>query len=112
MADCIFCGIASGEIETRIVFEDEFLLAFKDLNPQAPTHILIIPKKHISSLAEAADEDLEILGMLQLAAVKIAKDLNLKDFRLVLNNGKAAGQTVEHLHYHLLSGRRFIWPPG
>ncbi|MDR0292236.1 MAG: histidine triad nucleotide-binding protein [Elusimicrobium sp.] len=112
MSDCIFCGIASGEIETRIVYENEFLLAFKDLNPQAPTHILIIPKKHISSLSRAEEEDLELLGMLQLAAVKIAKDLDLKEFRLVLNNGRAAGQTVEHLHYHLLSGRRMLWPPG
>ncbi|MCL2887916.1 MAG: histidine triad nucleotide-binding protein [Elusimicrobia bacterium] len=112
MADCIFCGIASGEIETRIVYEDEFLLAFKDLNPQAPTHILIIPKKHISSLSQAAEEDLELLGMMQLAAVKIAKDLDLKDFRLVTNCGKGAGQSVEHLHYHLLSGRRMLWPPG
>ena len=112
MADCIFCGIASGEIESRVVYEDEFLLAFKDLNPQAPTHILIIPKKHISSLSQAAEEDLELLGIIQLAVTKIAKDLGLKDFRLVLNNGKGAGQTVEHLHYHLLSGRRFLWPAG
>jgi len=112
MAECIFCGIASGEIKSRIVYEDDFLLAFKDLNPQAPTHILIISKKHISSLAQAAEEDLELLGMMQLASVKIAKEQNLKDFRLVVNNGKSAGQTVEHLHYHLLSGRKMLWPPG
>ena len=112
MADCIFCGIASGEIETRVIYEDEFLLAFKDLNPQAPAHILIIPKKHISSLSKAEEEDLELLGMMQMAAVKIAKDLKLKDFRLVTNCGRGAGQSVEHLHYHLLSGRRMLWPPG
>ncbi|ACC97875.1 Histidine triad (HIT) protein [Elusimicrobium minutum Pei191] len=112
MADCIFCGIASGEIETRIIFENDDIVAFKDLNPQAPTHILIIPKKHLTSLSDAKAQDLELLGKLQLAAVEIANKFGLKDFRLVTNNGKGAGQSVGHLHFHLLAGRRMLWPPG
>ena len=87
-------------------------MAFHDLNPQAPVHILIIPKKHISKLAMVKSEDMELLGKVQYAAMEIAKELGLSDFRLVMNNGKKAGQTVDHLHYHLLSGRRLLWPPG
>ncbi|WP_424245862.1 histidine triad (HIT) family protein [Elusimicrobium posterum] len=112
MKNCIFCGIVTGEVKSRIIFENDDVLAFKDLNPQAPTHILIIPKKHISCLADSTADDAAVLGAVQLAAVQIAKENGLKDFRLVTNNGKGAGQTVEHLHYHLLSGRRFLWPPG
>ncbi|MGB2578737.1 histidine triad (HIT) family protein [Elusimicrobium simillimum] len=112
MSKCIFCNIVTGEVETRIIYEDDDVLAFKDLNPQAPTHILIIPKKHLSCLADAAEQDINLLGQVQYAAAKIAKDLGLKDYRLVTNNGKGAGQSVEHLHYHLLSGRRMLWPPG
>lgn len=112
MADCIFCKIANGETQSRAVYEDEDVFAFKDLNPQAPTHILIVPKAHLSRLSEAEEEDVDLLGKLQLAAVKIAKELGIKDFRLVTNNGRGAGQSVEHLHYHLLSGRRMLWPPG
>jgi len=112
MENCIFCKIASGEVESRIVYEDDNVLAFKDLNPQAPTHILIIPKKHIARLSESGEEDIKLLGEVQHAAAKIAKQLGLTDFRLVTNNGKGAGQTVDHIHYHLLSGRRMLWPPG
>ena len=112
MTDCIFCKIISGEIKSQIIYEDDFCVAFKDLNPQAPTHILIVPKKHIENIAAAAEEDALILGKLQLAAAKIAKDNNIKDFRLVANNGKGAGQSVMHLHYHLMAGRRFLWPAG
>jgi histidine triad (HIT) family protein len=112
MKDCIFCKIASGEIQAQIVYQDEEVVVFKDLNPQAPTHLLIIPVKHIARLDEAKQEDMALLGKLQLTAAKIAKDLGLKDFRLVTNNGKGAGQSVEHLHYHLMAGRRFLWPAG
>ncbi|NLI10523.1 MAG: histidine triad nucleotide-binding protein [Elusimicrobia bacterium] len=111
--DCIFCKIASGETEASIIYEDEDILAFKDLNPQAPTHILIIPKKHIESLSACSQEDSALLGNIQTAAAKIAKELNVSEaFRLVTNNGAKAGQSVKHLHYHLLAGRRMMWPPG
>ncbi len=112
MSQCIFCGIAEGSIETRLVYETDDVVAFKDLNPQAPTHILIIPRKHISRLAEAKAEDMEILGKVQLAIAEIARELGLKDYRVVTNNGRGAGQSVDHLHYHLMAGRRFLWPAG
>ena len=112
MSDCIFCKIANGEIQAQIIYQDEDLVAFKDLNPQDPSHILIIPVKHIENLAGAQEQDALLLGKIQLAAAKIAKELGLKDFRLVANNGKGAGQSVFHLHYHLMGGRRFLWPAG
>lgn len=112
MNECIFCKIANGEIDTRLVYEDEDVVAFKDLNPQAPTHILVIPKKHIARLSEADEADAALLGHIQIAVGKIAKELGLKDFRLVTNNGRGAGQSVDHLHYHLMAGRRFMWPAG
>lgn len=112
MSDCIFCKIAKGEIQAQIIYQDEDLIAFKDLNPQAPSHILIIPVRHIENLAAAQEQDALLLGKIQLAAAKIAKELGLKDFRLVANNGKGAGQSVFHLHYHLMGGRRFLWPAG
>ncbi len=112
MSDCIFCKIAKGEIQAQILYQDEDLIAFKDLNPQAPSHILIIPFRHIENLAAAQEQDALLLGKIQLAAAKIAKELGLKDFRLVANNGKGAGQSVFHLHYHLMGGRRFLWPAG
>lgn len=112
MSDCIFCKIANGEIQSQIIYQDEDVVAFKDLNPQAPSHILIIPVKHIENLAAAQEQDVLLLGKIQLAAAKIAKQLGLKDFRLVANNGKGAGQSVFHLHYHLMGGRRFLWPAG
>ncbi len=112
MKDCIFCKIASGEVQAQIVYQDEDVAVFKDLNPQAPTHLLIIPVKHIAKLDEASKEDMALLGKLQLTAAKIAKDMGITDFRLITNNGKGAGQSVEHLHYHLMAGRRFLWPAG
>ena len=112
MKDCIFCKIASGEVQAQIVYQDEDVAVFKDLNPQAPTHLIIIPCKHIAKLDEAKQEDIALLGKLQLTAAKIAKEMGIKDFRLVTNNGKGAGQSVEHLHYHLMAGRRFLWPAG
>ena len=112
MKDCIFCKIASGEVQAQIVYQDEDVVVFKDLNPQAPTHLLIIPVKHIAKLDEASKEDMALLGKLQLTAAKVAKDMGITDFRLITNNGKGAGQSVEHLHYHLMAGRRFLWPAG
>lgn len=113
MSDCIFCKIISGEIKARIVREDDYSLSFLDLNPQAPTHVLIIPKKHIDSLSAASEEEIELLGRLQFAAAETARMLKVeKAFRLVTNNGKGAGQSVGHLHYHLLAGRKLLWPPG
>lgn len=108
MTDCIFCKFANGEIKTDIVFESDNVLAFRDINPKAETHILIIPKKHIANIADATFSDLTILGEIQLAAREIAKDLGLeeKGYRLVANTGENAGQEVFHLHYHLLGGNK------
>lgn len=110
--NCIFCGIADGSVNTQLVYEDDEVVAFKDLNPQAPTHLLIIPRKHIARLSEAEEQDALLLGKILLVAQKLAKQFNVKDFRLVTNNGKGAGQSVDHLHFHLMAGRRFIWPAG
>jgi histidine triad (HIT) family protein len=113
MADCIFCKIASGEVNAKVVYEDEDTVAFLDLNPQAPTHALVVPRRHIDRLTAAGDADAELLGKLQLAAARTAKILKVEGaFRLVTNNGKGAGQSVDHLHYHLLGGRKLLWPPG
>ena len=109
---CIFCGIADGSVKSQLIYEDEYVVAFKDLNPQAPTHLLIIPRKHIARLSEANEKDETLLGHILLVAQKLAKQFDLKDFRLVTNNGKGAGQSVEHLHFHLMAGRRFLWPAG
>lgn len=111
VSDCIFCKIVAGEIPSQPVYDDEMVLAFKDLHPVAPTHVLIIPRKHYKDLAEAASDE-AVLGRIQTAAAKIAADAGIKDFRVVTNNGRGAGQSVFHLHYHLLAGRRMAWPPG
>ena len=113
MADCIFCKIAAGEIPSNKVYEDEKVLAFYDLDPQAPTHILIIPKEHITSVAEITPENSAVVAHIFEVAAQIAKEKELKDgFRVVTNIGDAAGQSVKHLHFHLLGGREFTWPPG
>ncbi len=114
MSGCIFCKIVAGQIKAQVVFEDERVLAFRDLNPQAPVHILIIPKKHVERLMSASEEDLAVFADLHRAAQKVATDEELTEtgFRLVTNNGKDAGQSVDHLHYHLLGGRPMAWPPG
>ncbi len=111
---CIFCKIASKQIPTKVVLEEDDLIAFHDTNPQAPTHVLIIPKKHISGLREAAREDAEILGHLLLAVRKVAAATGIEEsgFRTVVNSGPNAGQTVFHLHVHVLGGRPMAWPPG
>jgi histidine triad (HIT) family protein len=109
----LFGKIIRREIPADIVYEDDLCLAFKDINPQAPTHVLLIPKKEIVKLSDAGAEDQAILGHLLLAAGKIARQLGVADaFRLVVNNGAEAGQSVFHLHLHILAGRPFRWPPG
>ncbi len=108
----IFSKIIRGEIPANKVYEDEHCLAFRDINPVAPTHILLIPKAAIEKLSEARSEDEGVLGKLLLAAAKVAKQEKLEDFRLVTNNGARAGQSVFHLHLHLIGGRPLSWPPG
>lgn len=109
----IFSKIIRREIPADIVYEDELCMAFRDVNPQAPVHVLVIPKKEIPRLADATDEDQAVLGHLMITAGKIARQLGVDDaFRLVTNNGAAAGQSVFHLHLHILAGRPFHWPPG
>ena len=112
MNDCLFCKFVSHEFKTEIIFENESILAFNDINPQAPTHILIIPKKHISSINELKKEDKNIMGELLFAAKEIAKKYHLETYRLVINTGEDAGQSVFHIHLHLMSGRKFTWPAG
>lgn len=112
MTDTIFQKIINKEIPASIVYEDDQCLAFNDIQPQAPTHILIIPKKSIDKLSSAQDEDKALIGHLLLTANRIAEDLKLDAFRIIINNGAKAGQTVFHLHVHLMSGRVMQWPPG
>jgi histidine triad (HIT) family protein len=113
MNDCLFCRIISGEIPSKKVYEDEHTYAFEDINPQAPTHILVVPKKHIRGLKEARAEDSELIGRCQLVAASIARQRNIEDgYRTVLNVGPRAGQSVFHLHVHLIGGRGLQWPPG
>ncbi len=112
--NCIFCKIVQKKIPARIIYEDDFALAFEDLNPHAPTHLLIVPKTHISEIHNIIVSDRETIGHLFFAAKTIAaqKGLDANGYRLVINNGAGAGQTVFHVHLHLLSGRKFSWPPG
>ena len=109
----LFGKIIKREIPAKIVYEDDQCLAFRDINPQAPTHVLLIPKKEIPRLADATPQDQAVLGHLMLVAGKIARDLGVEDaFRLVVNNGADAGQSVFHLHLHIIAGRKLTWPPG
>jgi histidine triad (HIT) family protein len=111
--DCLFCKIVNGEIPAQKVYEDETCIAFSDINPQAPVHLLVIPREHIASLAEAEAKHKELLGHLLSCATKLAAKQNLAEgFRIVINTGKDGGQTVDHLHLHLLGGRAMHWPPG
>lgn len=112
--DCIFCKIINKEIPAQVVYEDELMLAFKDINPVAPVHILLIPKKHIPTLSDLQPEDSNIMGHIIYTAQKLAGELGLEEqgFRLVANCKEQAGQTVFHIHYHLLGGRLLDWPPG
>lgn len=113
MADCLFCRIIRGEVPSKKVFEDEHAFAFEDLNPQGPTHVLVVPKKHITGLKEAAAEDAELVGRCLLAAAHIARQRSIEDgYRTIVNVGPRAGQSVFHLHVHLIGGRSLSWPPG
>jgi len=112
MEDCLFCKIINKEIPASIIYETDDVTAFNDIAPQAPTHILIVPKQHIKSTEYITEQNSGIAGRLVAAASKIAKDLNLEGYRLVFNCNEIAGQTVFHLHCHLLGGRAMKWPPG
>ena len=113
MTDTIFSKIINREIPADIVYEDDLCLAFRDVNPQAPVHIIVIPKKPIPKLIDATDDDQALIGHLILLASRIAEQQGISDaFRLVINNGTGSGQTVFHLHIHILGGRSFTWPPG
>ena len=114
MNDCLFCRIIHREIPGSIVYEDQRVLAFNDINPQAPTHVLVVPKRHIPSLNELSVEDDQIVGELARRAAAIAKERGVSagGFRLVFNTNRDAGQTVFHIHLHLLGGRSMTWPPG
>jgi histidine triad (HIT) family protein len=113
-SDCLFCKIALGTISANVVYQDDQVLAFRDINPVAPTHILIIPRRHIAGLAEAGTGEQALLGALLLAASQLARDEGLVEggYRVVTNTGPNAGQSVPHLHFHLLGGRSMHWPPG
>lgn len=112
--DCLFCKVVSGEIPAKMIYQDESVVAFDDINPQAPQHKLIIPRKHIATLNDLQAEDNELMGQLVQAAKTLAKQLNIAEdgYRLVMNCNPGAGQTVFHIHVHLLGGRRMTWPPG
>jgi histidine triad (HIT) family protein len=114
MADCLFCSIVEGKIKGEIIYQDDLVLAFKDIRPAAPVHVLIVPRKHIESVSSLQSEDTPVVGAIFLAAAKLAKDLGVAEsgYRVVVNNGADAGQSVFHLHYHLLGGRPMRWPPG
>jgi len=110
--ECLFCKFASGVIKPAVLLETASVLAFKDINPQAPTHALIIPKRHIATLNDLVAGDAALMGELLLAAKQVAADSGLADYRVAINCGAGAGQSVFHVHLHLLGGRRMSWPPG
>jgi histidine triad (HIT) family protein len=114
MQDCLFCRIARGEIPSKILYRDEDVVAFADINPQAPQHVLLIPQRHLASMQELTEEDGALLGHLFAVANKLARELGVSEqgYRFVTNVGPDAGQSVFHLHFHLLGGRKFGWPPG
>ncbi|MCF8565271.1 histidine triad nucleotide-binding protein [Alicyclobacillus tolerans] len=114
MDDCLFCKIVKGDIPSNKVLETEDALAFHDIRPQAPVHVLVIPKKHIASALTLEEDDVELVGRLHLVAKQVAKDLGLDEqgYRMVTNIGWYGQQTVPHLHYHVLGGRQLSWPPG
>ena len=113
-SDCLFCKIIAKEIPSKTVYEDDQAVAFEDINPQAPTHILVLPRKHIAGLNDLAAADAALVGHLHLVAAKLARERGIADsgYRTVLNTGRGAGQSVFHLHLHLLGGRGMRWPPG
>lgn len=114
MSDCLFCKMVAGEIKPSVVYEDDAVLAFRDINPQAPTHVLVIPKRHISTINDLKSEDADLVGRLYLGAKKVAEQdgIAADGYRTVMNCNAAAGQTVFHIHLHVLGGRNMQWPPG
>ena len=112
MADCLFCRIVAGEIPAKRVHENAQAIAFEDLNPQAPSHVLVVPKRHIPSFSALLPDDGETLAHMAAAINAVAADRGLDSFRVVCNNGPLAGQSVDHLHWHVLGGRALGWPPG
>ncbi len=113
MADCIFCGIANHEIPTDPIYEDDMIIAFNDLEPQAPVHFLVVPKKHVASLDAATEEDAELISHIMLKIPELAKEQGIETgYRVVINNGPDAFQTIKHLHFHVLGKRKMTWPPG
>jgi len=113
MPDCLFCRIIRGELPHKKVYEDQRTYVFEDIHPQAPTHVLIVPKKHIAGLKEAGPDEADLIGHCQLVAAEIARQRKIEDgYRTVFNVGPLSGQSVFHLHLHLLGGRRLTWPPG
>jgi histidine triad (HIT) family protein len=114
MTNCIFCKIASGEIPATVVHQDEHVVAFRDLNPQAPTHVLVIPRRHLATLNDLTDADGDLIGRMYLAAKRVAEMDGVAEagYRTVVNCNAAAGQSVFHIHLHLLGGRSMDWPPG
>lgn len=111
-ADCLFCRIAAGEIPADVVSDDESVLVFRDINPRAPMHVLAIPRRHIPSAADLTDADGELLAALFSAMRRVAQEAGLEGYRIVSNVGAESGQSVFHLHFHLLGGRSMTWPPG
>ncbi len=112
MSDCLFCKIIAGEIPSKKVYEDDLCYAFYDIDPQAPTHFLVIPKEHIASAAAVTGENSAVVGHIFEVIAKVTKDLGIESFRVVSNIGEQAGQSVFHLHFHVLGGRDMTWPPG
>jgi histidine triad (HIT) family protein len=112
MADCLFCRICSGEARAERVHDDEHAIAIRDINPAAPTHLLVLPRKHIATLADLTAADDALVGHLNRVAAQVAREAGLRDFRTVVNCGAGAGQSVFHLHLHVLGGRALGWPPG
>jgi histidine triad (HIT) family protein len=113
MSDCLFCRIAAGEIPADAVYEDDDLIAFRDISPQAPVHVLVVPRRHLASLDDAAEEDAALLGRILLVTRRLARELGIESgYRVVNNCGPSAGQSVFHIHFHLLGGRPMGWPPG
>ena len=112
MSDCLFCKISAGEIPSNKVYEDELCYAFYDIDPQAPTHFLVIPKAHIVSVAEVSGDNSAVVAHIFEVIAKVTKELGLDSYRVVSNIGEQAGQSVHHLHFHVLSGRDMTWPPG
>jgi histidine triad (HIT) family protein len=114
MRECLFCGIVEGRVKGDVVYRDESVVAFRDIRPQAPVHILIVPRKHVATILDLEANDQAVLGQIFLVIAKLAREQGIAEsgFRVVVNSGADAGQTVFHLHFHLLGGRHFSWPPG